>query len=198
MPATQVSWTQAKEFCAKMQSNLFSASQVGAEGLMAELKEMSARLPTEAEWEYACRAGTHTPFCFGDCLSSDLANFNGVPLKGCPKSQNRQSPCVVGLFPANAWGLHDLHGNVCEWCEDGYQDSYFGAPRDARPRLVPAGARRIIRGGSWATDARRCRSASRYGLKPETQFEDVGFRVVVGPKYDASAGIVTPGAADTP
>ncbi len=125
---------------------------------------MGCRLPTEAEWEYACRAGTTTAFNTGNSLSKPQANIEG--LKTMP----------VGSYPPNAWGLYDMHGNVWEWCSDWYDDNSTGA--QTNPAEPSAWSYRVLRGGSWNDDARRCRSASRSGIHPDDGNYDIGIRLV--------------------
>ena len=164
LPVENVSWNDAKEFCRK-------ASQTTGQ---------EVRLPSEAEWEYACRAGTTTPFHYGDSLDATMANFDGnYPYGNGRKGEYRQRTTAVKSFRPNAWGLYDMHGNVWEWCEDGYHDSYNGAPRDGSPWLSPAGSYRVLRGGSWYDDARYCRSAYRSGFVPVSANFNFGFRVVL-------------------
>ncbi len=125
------------------------------------------RLPTEAEWEYACRAGSDTPFATGDTLRASDANFNGrFPYPGSPAGEYRQRPVPVGSFPPNAWGLADMHGNVWEWTADWYGpfDPSDGGSID--PRGPASGDKRVIRGGSWYLDANSARCALRYTDAP--------------------------------
>jgi formylglycine-generating enzyme required for sulfatase activity len=136
------------------------------------------RLPTEAQWEYACRAGTTTPFAFGNCLSTDDANYNGNwPLEGCPKGEWRQRTVPVGSLKANAWGLYDMYGNVWEWCEDWYEDYPTGSVVD--PTGPSTGAARVLRGGGWNGSAGDCRSALRDGDAPAERDANGGFRLVL-------------------
>ncbi|MDM8522453.1 SUMF1/EgtB/PvdO family nonheme iron enzyme, partial [Desulfococcaceae bacterium HSG8] len=136
------------------------------------------RLPTEAEWEYACRAGTTTAFSFGDCLSTDQANYNGnYPTPGCSKGKYREKTVPVKSFSSNAWGLYNMHGNVFEWCQDWYGDYPSGSVTD--PSGPQSGSNRVIRGGSWLDGARYCRSANRSGYSPGRRNNYCGFRLVV-------------------
>jgi formylglycine-generating enzyme required for sulfatase activity len=143
------------------------------------------RLPSEAEWEYGCRAGTATAFAFGDSLSSDLANFNGkVPYGGATKGKWRDKTIPVGSFPPNAWGLYDMHGNVLEWCEDWYHDSYVGGPADGSAWLNGGEQKeRVLRGGSWNYYGVWLRSAYRDKSAPTLTSGVFGFRVVATLRY---------------
>jgi formylglycine-generating enzyme required for sulfatase activity len=135
------------------------------------------RLPTEAEWEYACRAGTQTPFHTGSCLDAGTeANYDGrYPYTGCPTGPYADLPVPVGSYPANAFGLYDMHGNLWEWCDDWY-GLYGGTVTD--PVGPGAGSIRVIRGGSWAYSAQNCRSAIRYNNAPPFAARYIGFRPV--------------------
>lgn len=175
-PIEQVSWYDAREFCARLSQQTGSA----------------CRLPSEAEWEYACRAHTLTPFHFGETITTDLANYSGVDWeymgKICsqgsygagPKGGDRRETTPVGSFQvANAFGLYDLHGNVREWCLDDWHDNYQGAPRDATPWITDGDrSRRVLRGGSWNVGPRKCRSAYRVKFDRAASLYDIGFRVV--------------------
>lgn len=164
-PVERVSWHNATDFCARVQTRL-----------AGDLAGKTVRLPTEAEWEYACRAETTGPFYFGSCLSTDQANYDGnYPLKGCSKGQYRQKTVPVGTLGKNKWGLYDMHGNVWEWCWDGPR-AYTTAPQT---NPTGTGSARVLRGGSWDYDARFCRSARRnYNVPGNTDFI-IGFRVIV-------------------
>ena len=194
-PVERVSWNDATEFCHRL------SNRTGR----------IYTLPSESQWEYACRAGTTTPFHFGDELTKNLANFN------------RTNTTDVGIFPANAWGLHDMHGSVWEWCADDWHPSYEEAPDDgsawmgenslgkscavalgtsiprtaARPTAsgtaratattigVSASVvsdRKVLRGGSWSSLPRRCRSAYRLRYHPDNRFDPWGFRVCCLPQ----------------
>ncbi len=135
------------------------------------------RLPSEAEWEYACRAGTDTPFNTGRCLSTDQANFDGsnYPLTGCSKGVYRVKTLPVQSFVPNAWGLYDMHGNVWEWCADWYGDYPTGTVTDSTG--PSSGSNRVTRGGSWYDFARGCRSANRDRDNPVNRGNSLGFRL---------------------
>jgi formylglycine-generating enzyme required for sulfatase activity len=137
------------------------------------------RLPSEAEWEYACRAGTRTAFSFGDSISTALANYDGnYSYNGSPKGTYRQGTSRVGEFASNPWGLFDMHGNVWEWVQDVVHDNYEGAPNTGRAWEEGGDqARRILRGGSWLYNPRYLRSALRNGFAASLSNDIVGFRV---------------------
>ncbi|BCU10425.1 SUMF1/EgtB/PvdO family nonheme iron enzyme [Microcystis aeruginosa] len=168
LPVESVKWYQATEFCKR---------------LSRETKQ-EYRLPSEAEWEYACRAGTTTPFYFGETITGKLANYNAsYTYSGEPNGEYRQQTTPVGQFPPNAFGLYDMHGNVWEWCEDNWHDNYDGAPTDGSVWIENGDDNRSpARGGSWYFDPSLCRSAYRYGyyFGRVNRNLDVGFRVVCG------------------
>jgi formylglycine-generating enzyme required for sulfatase activity len=165
LPIELVSWDEAKEFCRKL-------SLMTGRGY---------RLPSEAEWEYACRAGTSTAFAFGDSLSSDQANFNGKhPFGEAADGIYRRKTVAVGSFEPNRWGLYDMHGNVSEWCEDWYHENYYGAPADGTPWITGGEKRqRVTRGGSWYVEAKNLRSAARDLSTPYLLFTHFGFRIAM-------------------
>jgi len=171
-PVDSVTWDEVKEFCRRLTER---------EHLAGRLPDsMLYTLPTEAEWEYACRAGTTSPFAIGDGqnLTTDIANFDGNYPYGpkAPKGEYRRQTTPLKLFPPNPWGHSDMHGNVYEWCEDWYGEYPKGAVVDP---LGPAkGAGRVRRGGSWNSFARWCRSAVRDWGSPDYRFRITGFRVV--------------------
>ena len=138
------------------------------------------RLPSEAEWEYACRAGSKTAFNVGDTISTQQANFDGsFTYNGGPRGEFRHGTTPVDLFAPNAWGLHDMHGNVWEWVQDVVHDNYEGAPIDGSAwELGGDQVRRILRGGSWLYNPRYLRSALRNGFSAVLSNDIVGFRVV--------------------
>jgi formylglycine-generating enzyme required for sulfatase activity len=136
------------------------------------------RLPTEAEWEYACRAGTVTPYFTGATLTTDQANYNGqFPLPGQRAGRNRGTLTPAGSFPGNRWGLHDMHGNAWEWTSDPHCEYPDGDVVD--PAGSCASEFKVIRGGSWRFDADSARCALRYTHRPQDRGDSLGFRVVV-------------------
>jgi formylglycine-generating enzyme required for sulfatase activity len=170
-PVEQVSWFDALEFCRRL--NQRTGQRYGP--------------PSEAQWEYACRAGSTTSFHFGATVTSELANYNCNHVYGNgPKGTYREQTIDVASFPANCWGLHDMHGNVYEWCQDHWHESYNFAPGDDQPWLIPAAADdelRLLRGGSWSNDPANCRSAYRVSLHPDDRYFNVGFRVCCLPQH---------------
>ncbi len=164
-PVEQVSWYDAAEFCDRL----------------AHHTQRPYRLPSEAEWEYACRAGTTTPFYFGKTLTTEVANYDGnYTYADGPKGEYREETTPVNHFGiANAFGLSDMHGNVWEWCQDHWHSNYKGAPADGSTWLTEDDqASRVRRGGSWNGDPRYCRSACRYIHSPDYVYSFLGFRVV--------------------
>ncbi len=166
-PAEKINWDDAISFCTKL------SQQTG--------KQYS--LPSEAQWEYACRAQTTSNFHFGDTITPDLVNYNGeYPYNGAPIGQNRAQATPVGTFPANQFGLYDMHGNVWEWCLDQYKPNYLTAPIDGGAVVddlsSAASAKRVMRGGAWDYVAKGCRSAVRCSLDSNLRMNGCGFRVV--------------------
>ena len=164
-PVERIHWHEAVEFCQRL------SKKTGT----------NYRLPSEAEWEYGCRAGTKTPFHFGETITTELANYNGKKRYGKgPKGEYRGETTLLGYFGvANNFGLCDLYGNVLEWCADPWHDNYEGAPVDGS--VWKDGGddnKKILRGGSWRSDPRNCRSAYRGYPAPDDQSGLVGFRVV--------------------
>jgi formylglycine-generating enzyme required for sulfatase activity len=174
-PVENVSWDDAMEFCARL------SKKTGRD----------YRLPSEAEWEYACRAGTTTPFHFGETITPDLANYNGNYTSASgPKGNYRQETTPVGSFPPNAFGLYDMHGNVWEWCADPWHPNYSDAPsdgsvwnsgknEDAADAAASLRRYRLQRGGSWDDNPRNCRAAYRDRDVPDIGYGHFGFRAVV-------------------
>jgi formylglycine-generating enzyme required for sulfatase activity len=173
-PVEQVSWEDAVEFCDRLSQHT----------------NREYRLPSEAEWEYACRAGTTTPFHFGETIATDLVNYNGTDWEYEGKTylgfygmgsrgEYRKQTTDVGIFPANAFGLYDMHGNVWEWCLDHWHDNYEGAPTDGSAWLSEdKSSKRLLRGGSWFFNPRLCRSAVRVSNSPDFRDFNLGFRVL--------------------
>jgi formylglycine-generating enzyme required for sulfatase activity len=156
-PVENVTWQQAVDFCKKL-SDLPAEKKAGR----------VYRLPTEAEWEYACRAGSTTAFHQGASLNPNQANFgHGI-----------ERTCKVGSYRANAWGLHDMHGNVAEWCADWFRPGYSRGSPTKDPKGPSSGNHRVIRGGGWVAPEGRCRAAVRFGGSPDLRQPQVGFRVV--------------------
>jgi formylglycine-generating enzyme required for sulfatase activity len=184
-PVERVNWYDAVEFCARL----------------SKLTGKEYRLPSEAEWEYACRAGTTTPFHFGETITGELANYDASRTYADePKGEYREETTPVGQFPPNAFGLYDMHGNVWEWCLDPWHKNYQGEPpRDgsvwdednndnryqsllvSTKELLTDRPSRVLRGGSWYDFPRLCRSAYRYSFDGRRGLNDnYGFRVVCG------------------
>ena len=159
LPVEEVSWDECQQFLQTL----------------SERDGHAYRLPTEAEWEFACRGATTTPFSFGETISTDQANYNGdYPYGDAEKGLNREKTTPVGSFPSNAWGLHDMHGNVWEWCQDWYGDYSQGEVVD--PQGPQEGESRVLRGGSFDNGARFVLSAYRTWYVPTNRAYDVGFR----------------------
>ena len=167
LPVERVSWDDAQEFCARLSQK---ANKI-------------YRLPSEAEWEYACRAGTTTPFYFGETISTDLANYDGNSTYGSGvKGEYRKQTTEVGKFPANSFGLYDMCGNIWEWCEDEWHENYINAPTDGSAWLDGSNNNiRLLRGGSWFNLPRLCRSANRGGNRRDIRDIDLGFRLAISP-----------------
>jgi formylglycine-generating enzyme required for sulfatase activity len=162
-PVEQVSWEDATEFIKKLNGLPEERAAERAAGRVY-------RLPTESEWEYACRAGSSRAYCFGE----DEARLGEYAWYGA-NSGSKTHP--VGQKAPNAWGLYDMHGNVWEWCSDWYGDYPSGSVTD--PTGASTGSCRVGRGGSWLLEAARCRSAARYGNAPSNRFNVLGFRLAL-------------------
>jgi len=185
LPVERVSWNDAVAYCAALTTRERSAGWLPAGYIY--------RLPTEAEWEYACRAGTTTPFHYGSALRSGMANFYGYyeypPCGGStwycynPSGTYLGRTTSVGSYAPNAWGLYDMHGNVWEWCQDWYGTYPGGSVSD--PQGAPTGSYRVFRGGSWYYygGAGICRSADRGYDSPALGYHGLGFRVVLAPGH---------------
>jgi formylglycine-generating enzyme required for sulfatase activity/tRNA A-37 threonylcarbamoyl transferase component Bud32 len=161
-PVERVSWNDAVTFCERL----------------SQKTQKYYRLPSEAEWEYACRARTTTPFYFGESITPELVNYNGnYTYASAPKGQYRQQTTDVGSFPPNAFGLYDMHGNVWEWCSDDYINNYNATPKDGSA-LTGRSSTKVLRGGSWNYIPGNCRSAYRDSLNLDDDSSNIGFRVV--------------------
>jgi formylglycine-generating enzyme required for sulfatase activity len=165
LPVETVTWHEAVRFCQKL------AARTGR----------AYGLPSEAQWEYACRAGSAAPFAFGETLTTEVANYNGeFVFRAEPKGVYRHVTTAPGTFPPNAFGLWDLHGNVWEWCADLWHADYGGAPADGRAwDAGGAAGRRVARGGCWHDTPHVCRSAARLSYPADEGDELVGFRVAL-------------------
>jgi formylglycine-generating enzyme required for sulfatase activity len=177
-PVVEVNYGEAEAFCHKLTERARQSGNLPG--------GWAFRLPTEAQWEYACRAGATTATSFGDKLSSRQANFQGQPYHGAGKGPSLRRASAVGSYPANAWGLRDMHGNVYEWCRDWYHQQLPGG--DDPDLSLRKGAMnrdgtfsRVRRGGAWCDDGLACRSARRHRYEPERRSDHIGFRVVVQP-----------------
>lgn len=165
-PVEQVSWYQTQEFIQALE----------------RIFDYSFRLPTEAEWEYACRAGSRGPFSSGSQIGTHQANYDGhFPYDDGKRGPRHKRPVPVKSYPANDWGLYDMHGNVWEWCADWYGDYVVNADNTvfSDPSGPTQGSERVVRGGSWLSEAGQCRSASRYSFNPDYGSDELGFRVVM-------------------
>ena len=167
-PVENVSWDDANDFI---------------DGLNSLVSGLEARLPSEAEWEYACRAGTDTPFWFEQELTPDRANYDGTePYNNAPKGENRGKTVPVKFFEQNPWGLYQMHGNVWEWCRDRWHDSYDDAPNNGSAWEDGDSDERVCRGGSWFDNGGSLRSAYR-GYDPHgIGFVHYGLRLARGPQ----------------
>jgi formylglycine-generating enzyme required for sulfatase activity len=168
-PVEQVFYEDAVKFCAKL-----SEMEKGIGRLY--------RLPTEAEWEYACRGGatSKAPFHYGKSISSDQANFNGkYPYGGTDEGLHLGRTCKVGSYKPNGYGLYDMHGNVWEWCSDWYSSDYYANGPKRNPLGPSKGSTLVIRGGGWYDVGRGCRSAGREDFVPSNRHHDLGFRVAL-------------------
>lgn len=167
LPVENASWYDATEFCRKL----------------SQMTGREYQLPSEAKWEYAARAGTQTPFAFGETITLEIVNYHrDYPYGGAAKGTIQRTTTPVGsLGVANGFGLYDMHGNVWEWCQDWYHENYHGAPADGSAWVSGGDSSlRLIRGGAWNEAAAACRSASRNSTVPRIHAGgNIGFRVVV-------------------
>jgi len=160
LPVDNVSWHDCQEFCARLRA----------------IDKKPYRLPTEAEWEYACRAGATTPFHFGDTLSTEQANYNGTFTYGNGRpGVYRARTIPVGSLAANAWGLHDMHGNLWQWCQD--RHGGYARQDSTDPQGPATGENRLLRGGSWGNHPVFLRAANRNFGPPDARTEYYGLRV---------------------
>ncbi len=169
-PVLHVSWNDAVAYCKWMTAKMGK----------------TYRLPTEAEWEYACRAGTTTPFNTGESLTTEQANYNGnFPYKNNPSGLYRENTVPVDGLAPNTWGLYNMHGNVFEWCSDWYGGNYYDECKSAGTATNPVGPAtgsfRVLRGGGWGSRAWSCRSAYRRYSTPDSRSCYIGFRVIFIP-----------------
>jgi formylglycine-generating enzyme required for sulfatase activity len=177
LPVYNVNFAEAEGFCRTLTEKGRAAGELPT--------EWEFRLPTEAQWEYACRAGTTTATAFGDKLSSKQANFQGKPYNGAEVGPSLRRTTKVGSYPANAWGIHDMHGNVVEWCRDwfharlpgGTDPDLYLAKRTALPNRT-RDLSRSRRGSAFTDDGWASRSAFRQRFEPERRYDHIGFRVV--------------------
>ena len=162
LPVENISWNDCQEFCRK-------CTQLG----------LSVQLPMEAQWEYACRAGSTTAYSWGNSLNGDMANCDGnYPYGTKTRGNNLEKTAPVASYMPNAWGLYDMHGNVWEWCQDWKADYPSGSVTD--PTGPSSGSYRVNRGGGWSSLAGNCRSAGRNDYVPGYRLDCFGFRLVKG------------------
>ena len=163
LPVERVSWEDVQEFCQRL----------------SKRTERYYHLPSETQWEYACRAGTYTPFSFGETLTTEIANYNGMhTFAKEPRSVYGHVTTPGGTFPPNPFGLYDMHGNLWEWCADNWLEDYSASPRDSSAYQTQKDPFRVARGGSWHEPPGLCRSALRIRFNQSDAEEFIGFRVV--------------------
>jgi sulfatase modifying factor 1 len=163
-PVENVSWDEVQAFLSE---------------LNRRVSGLQARLPSEAEWEHACRAGTTTPFSFGENITPEQVNYDGnYPYAGGEKGRYREKTVAVGSLPANPWGLYEMHGNVWEWCADRFGD--YPTAQQVDPTGPQTGGSRVLRGGSWLDVGRLARCALRLGLGPGNRYQSIGFQFAPG------------------
>ena len=181
-PVENVSWYDAIEYCnnRSIKEGLTPAYTVDGNDVTWNRSANGYRLPTEAEWEYACRAGAESPFSTGKNITTNQANYDGnYPYNNNATGTYRDKTTKVGNFAPNPWGLHDMHGNVWEWVWDWYLSTYYGESGNTEdPVGASTGAVRVIRGGSWSLGASYLRSALRSYIGPSGWVSDIGFRVL--------------------
>ncbi|MCI5224030.1 MAG: formylglycine-generating enzyme family protein [Candidatus Electrothrix sp. AR4] len=168
LPVENVSWHDIRRFLIKI-NGLFPG--------------LFARLPTEAEWEYTCRAGSATPFSFGARITPDQVNYNGqYPYYAGLKGRNRKRTVSVKSLPCNAWGLYEMHGNVWEWCQDYWREDLYSDEPTIDPKGSETGDVRVVRGGSWFLNGKGVRSAVRGKFIPNYSNDRIGFRLALSQK----------------
>jgi formylglycine-generating enzyme required for sulfatase activity len=179
LPVEQVNWFNAVAYCNRLseRDELKPAYAIAGQNVTWDKTANGYRLPTEAEWEYACRAGTSTPFSTGNNITSDQANFNGtLPYNNNSRTAYRQRTAPVGSFAPNSFGAYDMHGNVAEWCWDWHGE--YARGEQTNPAGAASGGYRIFRGGGWNHSADFLRSARRSALAPSERGYFLGFRLV--------------------
>jgi formylglycine-generating enzyme required for sulfatase activity len=163
LPVERISWEDAQKFCKRL----------------SKKTKRNYHLPSETQWEYACRAGTSTPFSFGETITTEIVNFNGEHrFRNEPRGVYGHVTTAGGIFPPNAFGLYDMHGNLWEWCADNWLDDYTSTPRDNSSYQSKDSRYRVARGGSWHEPPGLCRSASRLRVLESDADEVMGLRVV--------------------
>lgn len=178
-PVENVSWNDAKHYCMKL--SVAWSSETWTVSADIARSNWYFRLPTEAEWEYACRAGTKTRYWCGNLMTVTQANFHpATPIITSTGRRKRTFPKHVGRYQPNPWGLYDMHGNLSEWCEDWYGP--YPPYEVTDPKGPPKGSLCVYRGGSWYNTVKRCRSAERLGFRPLDKNYDIGFRLVLALK----------------
>ena len=177
LPVYSMNFAEAETFCKKLTALARTAGDLP--------QNWEFRLPTEAQWEYACRAGTTTATSFGDKLSSKQANFQGEPYNGAEAGPSLKQMAKVGSYPSNPWSIYDMHGNAYEWCRDWFHNRLPGGVdpdlHDAKPTATPnqtGDFSRARRGGCWADEGWPLRSAFRLRFEPERRADHIGMRVV--------------------
>jgi formylglycine-generating enzyme required for sulfatase activity len=171
-PVESVTFLEVQQFIERLNARRTSAAAA------ASAPALRYRLPTEAEWEYACRAGTTGPFSTGENIAPAQANYNGkYPYGTAVQGEFRQKPAPVGSFPLNPWGLGDMHGNVWEWTSDWYGPYRDASSENIDPHGPPSSDKRVIRGGSWYFDANSTRCGLRYTHAPSDKGFSLGFRL---------------------
>lgn len=178
LPVGNVNFAEAEAFCQKLTERSHQS------GILP--KNWEVRLPTEAQWEYACRAGTTTATAFGDKLGNKQANFKGKPYNGGEADPAPGRAAKVGSYPPNAWGLCDMHGNTYEWCRDWYHAKLPGGvdpdlhdAKDSAQKNRTGDYSRVRRSGCWVDDGWPCRSACRLRFEPDRRYDHIGFRIVL-------------------